>query len=71
MRGSKYRKEVEEELALPEKSYFSFRGTKESKHSWRQIHIFFLQFMYGFVYVYVYVCEIFFSERQEDDLVYV
>lgn len=69
VRGLKCRKEVEEELALPEKSYSSFWGTKESKQSWRQIHIFFLQLMYGFVCIYV--CEIFFSERQEGDLVYV
>lgn len=53
VRGLKCRKEVEEELALPEKSYSSFWGTKESKQSWRQIHIFFFT---AYVWICMYIC---------------
>ena len=53
VRGLKCRKEVEEELALAEKSYSSFWGTKESKQSWRQMHIFFFTV---YVWICMYIC---------------
>ena len=45
-----------------------FEEQRKASKAGDKYTFFFLQFMYGFVCIYV--CEIFFSERQEGDLVY-
>ena len=68
VRGLKCRKELEEELALAVRVTLLFEEQRKASNAGDKYTFFFLQFMYGFVCIYV--CEIFFSERQEGDLVY-